>query len=278
MSTISLSTPAWQHLENLAARLGLTVEQVLEQLSQRRDLLDHIAAALAVPVVPDPLPARLRPAEPITDEIAILLVSGNLIQTRLPHRHEAFVDVVIPLHYKWVGDAWTRRIEKYAEPVADRLVELGVRLLNAGFIVEAPSQEIAARIAVGDYRPEHENWVKRRTSGRYEGWFCIEWDRSGHDFFRPATLITGARCYPGAALVPASSYDEVLDFSDHHGFRLSDGALDLVAEARREHDAMILAAPAIQRPQPPAAQPPIPVDQPLTLTTTLHPDLTDAPF
>lgn len=253
---LSLSPVTHQHLTNLAARLGLTVEAAMDQICQRGDILDHIAAALAVPVPVADVPLRLRLEHPVSDEIASLTVAGQTISTRLDHRHEAFVDVMVRLRYKWNGAAWYRRIDKFSEPLADRLVELGVHLLAAGFIVEIPSQDIADRIAASDYQPEHRLWVTRRVTGHFTDWFVIEWDKQGSDYYRAAALLTGSRCYPGSALVPASSYDEVFDFAAVHGFRLSDGALNLREQARRERDAMLLVVPHIQ--PAPAPNPLIP--------------------
>lgn len=260
---LSLSPVTHQHLQNLAARLGLTVEAALDQICQRRDLLDHIAASLAVPLPVADVPLRLRPANPVSEEeIATITVSGNNIHTRTPHRHETFVEIVTRLRYKWNGTAWSRRIDKFAEPLADRLIELGVHLLAAGFIVEITSQEIADRIAASDYQPEHRLWVTRRIKGHFTDWFVIEWAKHGSDYNRAAALLTGSRCYPGSALVPASSYDEVQDFASANGFRLSDGALDLVAQARRERDAMLLVSPVLRRP-----------DLPITILDELADDL-----
>jgi hypothetical protein len=235
---------------NLARRLGVSLEDALGQIAGRMDLMDRIAAALAVPVVAGPAPLRLRPAEVVSEEIAVITVYGNLVATVLPHADERFCEAVRRLRYRWDGGQWQRVIGKFGEPVSDRAVELGVHILAAGFPVEVRSEKLYQRIAAGEYQPETRNWLSARTTGRFAGWFCIQWDREGRDFFRAAALISGGRCYPGSALIPPTSYDEALDFAEVHRFAVSDGALDLAAKARREREGMLLVTPMVRAHNP----------------------------
>ena len=245
--TLTLPADTATRLDNLARRLGVPLDVALAQIAVRMDVMDRIAAMLAVGITPSPAPLRLRPAELVSEEIAIIEVAGNVISTRLPHPNDRFVAVVKGQHYQWDGQWWTRTITKFAEPIADRAVELGVRLLTAGFPVEVRSEDLWQRIAAGDYATETLDWIAARTAGKYAGWFCIQWDRNGNrDYFRPASLIHGSHCYPGTALVPAARYDEILDFAEMHGFAISDGALNLVARAKRERDAMLLVTPVVR--------------------------------
>lgn len=237
-------------LDNLARRLGLPLDEALAAIAARMDLMDHIAAVLSVSVCISPCSTvfRLRPEHPVSEDIAAIYVTGPLIETVLSHADDRFTSAVRALHYRWNGRRWERRITKFAEPLADRAVELGVHILNAGFPVEVPTEDLHHRIAAGDYRPEVKTWLTARSSGHFAGWFCLQWDRDGLDYYRQARLITGSRCYPGAALIPAAYYDEALDFAQQHDFAISDGALDLANRARAERAAMLLASPAIQTP------------------------------
>jgi hypothetical protein len=244
--SLTLSADTGIRLDNLARRLGLPLEQALAQMAGRMDVMDRIAAMLAVEVDVSPAPLRLRPAEAVSEEIAVIETGVNTVSCRLPHADERFCEVVKGLGYRWGGMWWTRIIGKFAEPVSDRAVELGVRILAAGFPLEVRSAELHQRIAVSEYAPETRNWVSARTAGKYAGWFCIQWDREERDYFERASLIQGTRCYPGAALAPAARYDEVLDFAEIHGFAVSDGALDLAVKAKRERDAMLLVTPVVR--------------------------------
>ena len=262
--TLTFSADTAIRLDNLARRLGLPLEQALAQVAGRWMCwigLRRCWQILRLRSLPgrsaqdDSTPLRLRPAEAVSEEIAVITVHGPCISTVLPHADERFTATVKGLRYRWDGGQWSRVIMKFAEPVSDRAVELGVRILAAGFPVEVRSAELHRRIAVSEYTPETRNWVAARTAGKYAGWFCIQWDREGKDFFRPASLIQGARCYPGSALVPSARYDEAFDFAEVHGFAVSDGALDLAAKAKRERDAMLLVTPVVRDSSlPPVAQ------------------------
>ena len=244
--TLTLSADTATRLDNLARRLGVSLDVALAQIAGRMDMMDRIAAMLAVPIVAAAVPLRLRPATAISDEIAVITVNGACVSTVLPHADDRFTPVVRGLGYRWDGGHWTRVIGKLAEPVSDRAVELGVHILAAGFPVEVRSDELFRRISAGEYQPETRNWVSARTTGKFVGWFQVRWDPDGKDYFRSVSLIRGSRCYPGSALVPAHCYDEVLDFAEMHEFAVSDGALDLAAKAKREREAMILVTPVVR--------------------------------
>lgn len=258
--SLDLPADAWTRLDNLARRLALPLDQVIAQFAGRIELLDHVAGTLAIPITPAALPLRCAPAAPVSEQIAVIHPAGaRSIATRLPRADERFIEVVKRLRYRWDGvHWWTHQVSKFEEPRADRLVELGVHLLAAGFIIEVPNEELQRRVIASDYAPAERNWVTARTSGKFAGWFCVQWDRAAHgadDYYRRLALIRGARCYPGSALIRRDRYEEVLDFAEMHRFAVSDGALDLVAQARRERDAMLLVTPRVQTRSEPEPEP-----------------------
>jgi hypothetical protein len=174
--TLILSADTAIRLDNLARRLGLPVEQALAQIAGRMDVMDRIAAMLADPSTAaaasaqdDSAPRRLRPEAAVSEEIAAIETVGNTVSCRLPHADERFCAVVKGLGYKWGGMWWTRIIGKFAEPLSDRAVELGARILAAGFPVEVRSAGLQRRIAGSEYTPETRNWVAARTAGKYAG-------------------------------------------------------------------------------------------------------------
>lgn len=247
MDPITLPRDAALRWTVLARRMGLTVESLLTGIADNTALLDQIAGAIAGSPVNAPAGERLvSPLEPVCFEPARIEVSGNAVRTWLPHREERFIDVVYPLGYRWIGAAWHQTFAQWQHPVADRAVELAVRLLNAGFVVQPPS-DLVARIEAGDYTPLPSCWVKRRNKGRCKDWFEITWPEGGPDYFRRCTLIRGAKVYPNVALVPKRLFDEVLDFAQVNNFAVSPGALNLAAEAKAEHDATLFACPSTSK-------------------------------
>ena len=262
---ISLSRIAWQHWDNLAARLCMPVADVLEGVAGRGDLLDAIAAALAEPVGAiheSPLPYRLAPSHPITTQIAEITVCGEAIWVHSDW-NQTLIDTVKPLGYRCDehNGIWYRQINKLRAPLTDRLVELGVHLLAAGLIIQVPTMALANRITVADYQPERKRWVAVSNLDRYAGWFFVFWpheERHGEAVKR----LTGARLFRSSAVIPAASFDEVLDFADRHGFAVSDKALDLAAQAEADRSALLISDPQPPRithhASPPLAPFPVP--------------------
>ena len=130
-------------------------------------------------------------------------------------------------------------------PLADRLVELGVHLLAAGTIIQLPTQALADRIVAGDYQPERKRWVSVSNLDHYAGWFYVFWPY-GEPYRDAVKRLTGARLFRSSAVVPGTSFDEVLDFADRHEFSVSDKALALAALAERDRAAMLISDPAVR--------------------------------
>jgi len=199
------------------------------------------------------MPTLLRPANPVTPTIAQLSANGSTISVLFPEIVEKFNACVKERGYIWSRPVWKRQVIERAGAVDDRLVELGCQLLALGFIVEFPNDELIERARHGEYEPEHTRWVLRRTSGKYTDWFVIEWSRQ-EDFYAQAKRLRGARYSPPHVVVPATSYEEVLDFSDAHGFRLSPGAQNLATEARTRFEQAVIVAPAPKKQVQPQLQ------------------------
>lgn len=246
-ATAELPRDAQLRWASAARRMGMSTADLLAAIAGNTSLLDHVITTLAS--APSDAPVgdlRISPETPTCFEPAKIEISGRAVRTWLPHREERFVDVVYPMGYRWIGAAWQQTFAQWQQPVADRAVELAVRLLNAGFIVQPPS-DLVERIKAGDYTPLPTCWVKRRTKGLYTDWFEITWAEDGPDFYRQVALIRGAKVYPNVGLVPKRLFDEVLDFAQTHGFAVSDGALNLAAEGKAERDATLFACPSISK-------------------------------
>ena len=195
----------------------------------------------------------LRPASPVTPASAELRLSGSTISVRFPEKRDDFRHLVKHLGYHWEWPWWVRQIPERAGNVQDRAAELGYRLLLAGFCVEFPDETLAQQAASGDYTAEQTRWVSRRIVGEYKDWFMIEWGRN-EDFYARARRLRGSRYSPPGIVIPATYYEEVLDFAEAHDFRLSPGAQALAAEARARFEQAVIVAPAPRKnttPKPP---------------------------
>lgn len=185
----------------------------------------------------------LRPTETKTTTVAVITISGETVSVSFPEIHDGFNGLVKELGYRWERPLWVRRTNAQTGSARDRAAELGHRLLLAGFCVEFGDETLAPLAMTGDYAPEHTRWVLRRTSGNYQDWFFIRWARQ-EDFYREARALRGSRYDRPGVVVPAESYDEVLDFAESKDFRLSDGALALSTEARARWEQAVIATPA----------------------------------
>lgn len=181
----------------------------------------------------------VRPDHPKTTTAAIITFGGETVSVYFPEIIESFNELVKSLRYRWRKPYWQRTITTRAGTIEDRAAELGHRLLAANFCVHFPNESIQQKSIAGDYAPEHTRWILRRTSGDYADWFGFEWGR-GDDLYKKVMRLIGARYRDGSVVVPNNHYDEVLDFADHYGFRLTDSAQSLAAEARARWESALV--------------------------------------
>ncbi len=184
------------------------------------------------------------PSTPVSMTVArIKIDDGNrCVLVLFPEIVSGFNNLVKDLGYRWVSPYWGRKVIERNGTPQDRAVELGHRLLLAGFCVEYADEALAERAARGDYEPEQTRWISRYTSGKYQDWFCVVWARS-EDFYANAKRLHGARYYPPHVAVPAESFEQVLDFAEAHDFRMTEAAQRLAQEARTRWEQAVIVAP-----------------------------------
>ena len=131
-------------------------------------------------------------------------------------KDQGVIDIVKASGYKWNGSVWHRSIDIISGSSEDRLVEIGNRLLVAGYPVKA-DPAYHDRIISGDYEPESKRWIIRESdkirilTGKNE------------DLEKKARKIYGASKY-GKIIVPSSAWEEIMDFARIHDFKISPGA------------------------------------------------------
>lgn len=191
----------------------------------------------------------LRPATPKTTTVAVITLAGDTVSVYFPEIHDGFNTLAKRLGFRWRKPCWQRTISPRAGTAADRAAELGNRLLAAGFCVQLPGESIQQKAVAGDYAPEHTRWILRRTSGEYTDWFVFEWSRTD-DLYKKVMRLTGARYRDGSVIVPSNHYEEVLDFADHFGFKLTGAAQALADEARARWQSALVVSVAKPKPAP----------------------------
>lgn len=196
-----------------------------------------------------------RPETVVTSAIARLKYSDKLVTVSLREYNDTFRDTVKGLRFKWDGfnKEWYRPMTEYSGNAIDRAAEVGCHLLAAGFIVEFPDEAIFTLATTGTYAREHKRWISVSKGGR----FRISCGDENAALVRQALKISGAHGYYDSASIYVGSthYEEVLDFAETHGFRLTNAALKVAEKARAELESALLVNVTIPEPE---AQPETP--------------------
>lgn len=172
---------------------------------------------------------------PVSQHIAEISMHGLTLAVRVDAYVPELRATAIGACLAWDETArhWHRTLSDVTsgDPV-DCAAELAHCLLAAGFLVRLHDPEARHRAAAGAFAHECHRWVTRAgTAGKYAGWYAIRW-RKPDDLYDDARRIGGSRYKDGTVYAPPGSTDEVLDFAERHGFRVSPGALSAAQQHR----------------------------------------------
>ena len=132
--------------------------------------------------------------------------------------------------FRWDGSVWMMKIGVKTGSAADRAAEIANKLLLAGYQVTVPESIRQAAVS-GSYEPRCTRWVSKYTDD--DDHVYVSWDRDD-DMYYHAKEITGAKWFSRRGMrVPTSSADEIEDFAQLYGFRITDGAKEAIAEYRK---------------------------------------------
>lgn len=183
--------------------------------------------------------ATLRPNEPKTETVAEITFDGNMISVRFPEMNEDFRKTArYELNMKWNGSAWEREILERHGSVIDRAAEIGYTLLASGFVVRIENPEIREKVISGDFEEEHTRWILTIVEGDHEGWLVVSW-KQPDDFYKAAKRIRGSRYSRPNVIIPPENFDEVLDFAEQYGFKISERAQNVIDIAREQKEKSI---------------------------------------
>jgi len=189
---------------------------------------------------PEPLPP-LRPEAPKTETIAEIRIAGDTLRIRFPEFREDFRKVVKEkLRMSWENGYWERKIGYRNGRIQDRAAEAAHRLLAAGFVVRIDDPESREKAVSGSYEPEHTRWIVTFSEGNNAGKFGIIWDRLIEDYYSVARKIPGSAWSNPYVIVRPEHFEEVLDFAERYGFRITAAAQDLMKAAREAKDRALM--------------------------------------
>lgn len=140
------------------------------------------------------------------------------------------IEVAKSCGFRWDGSVWMMKIGATTGSAVDRAAEIANKLLLAGYQVTVPASIRQAAVS-GNYEPRCTRWISRYKDDADHVY--VSWDRND-DMYCHAKEITGAKWFSRRGMrVPASSADEIEDFAQLYGFRITDGAKEAIAKYRK---------------------------------------------
>ena len=176
----------------------------------------------------------LRPSAPKSDLLWRIEETEDKLCLLTPERNDEVAALARRLGFAWQNGCWRRK-----KPETDDMaVEIAVRLLAMGLSVRLPSAGLVPRVAEGNYEPYVTKTVTRSTKDN----FIIRWAWEDGNFYDVLKRIPGARWDSAKrwAVIPGDRYNEVLDFAEVNGFKVSEDAWRLADEAEAIYNASLV--------------------------------------
>ncbi len=236
---------AVEHIRNKTEARWWIDNRGMNMPHELRHLLENAAKEVEKkkiqPVIAEAkIEATVRPENPKTETVAEIRVLDEALEISFPERRDDFREVVRGMGFKWESSCWRRKLTAKNGTPQDRAAETGHRLLAAGFPIRIYDESIREKAISGDYELECTRWVQLRTGEKYNGWLAINWDRAD-DFYKAAKRIAGARWSSPSMVVPPENFEEVLDFAQMYGFKVSQAAQEAIDAARMARENTLVA-------------------------------------
>ncbi len=173
----------------------------------------------------------VKPEKQITDTVAIITANGNEVFIKFTEHNDKFREVVKTNSFYWneLYFCWYRK----AKNVLYRVAQTGRELLEAGIIVDFPSEESVKSAIEKLYTEEPLGSVSVQ-----DGQFVVKW-RYGYSLYEKAIRIKGAKYCKPFVCIPKQRYREVLDFAEYHQYEVSEKAKSLANQACNDFEAAI---------------------------------------
>ncbi|MHB1490005.1 MAG: hypothetical protein ACYCTH_05840 [Cellulomonas sp.] len=137
--------------------------------------------------------------------------------------------------FAWKKPLWERKLAADYTPSDDQVVEIGVKLLQAGYAVRITDEALKARILNNDYQPSPQRIVSPAISEKYGKKFKVSWEMRDRDVARAIGMIPNAKLFPDGAYVPLLQFEAVAALAEQFGFLFRPGVDDLMTEAKAEY-------------------------------------------
>lgn len=137
--------------------------------------------------------------------------------------------------FLWKKPLWERKLTDIFTPADDQAVEIGVKLLKAGYAVSITDEVLKNRIFNNDYQPTPQRIVTPAISEKYGKKFNLSWEIGDRDVVSAISKIPNVKMFRDGAYVPLLQYEAVAALAERFGFLFRPGVDELMTEATAEY-------------------------------------------
>ena len=179
--------------------------------------------------------ATVYPNDQKTKVVAEIIFDEGIHEVKVKsEKDQIVIDIVKSLHYDWSGKVWYRETAPYKRDVADRIAEVGNKLLLAGVPIIIWNEAIREKAINGVFEKECFRWVTKTKDV-----INITWEFRSDELYRKAKRLPHAKWENGGMTVPARYYAEIRDFSKVNGFKITPPAEEMLSKAEDDEKAHI---------------------------------------
>lgn len=174
--------------------------------------------------------ATIFPQQQKTKVVAEIIFDDEIHEIKVKsEKDQIIINTVKSLHYDWSGKVWYYETVPYKRDVADRMAEVGNKLLLAGVPIIIWDEDIRKKAINGDYEKECFRWIIKDKD-----MISIVWEFRSDELYRKAKRLPHAKWKNGGMDVPARYYAEIRDFAKINEFKITSPAEKLLSEAEEE--------------------------------------------
>lgn len=165
------------------------------------------------------------PEEQQCNVVVEITATDNEVQVRT-EKDTGVIDYMHEIHAKWNSPAWVYSSPAYRGSMKDHAAEIAHNFLKKGYPVKFYDAEIKEKAVNATFEPETDRWIatiKDGTIGIYV---------RGTDCYDEARRLPGAKYEKGWMKVKATHYNEIEDFANLNGFKITDNAKQMLAAER----------------------------------------------
>lgn len=177
--------------------------------------------------------ATIFPQQQKTKVVAEIIFDDEIHEVKVKsEKDQIIINTVKSLHYDWSGKVWYYETVPYKKDVADRMAEVGNKLLLAGVPVIIWDEKIREKAVSGIFEKECFRWVTKTKDI-----INITWEFKSDELYRKSKKLPHAKWENGGMAVPARYYAEIRDFARLNDFKITAPAEEMLSKAEAEEKA-----------------------------------------